>query len=133
MEYKPVQSNRQCPSRLANNRIESTHAPSSAVMSPQGATHSETLGGSSEWCELPKPISGMSWFKENAAAIQALSSVAGILVAGVLAWLTYRYVRHTRDIAMSSLEQVKHIRGAARISQRQSAHALKSLARCVSE
>jgi hypothetical protein len=70
----------------------------------------------------------MNWFEENAAAIQALSSVAGLLVAGVLAWLTGRYVRLTRDIAISNLEQVKHIREAARLSQQQNARALESLA-----
>jgi len=70
----------------------------------------------------------MNWFKENAAAIQALSSVAGLLVAGVLAWLTARYVRLTRDIATSSLEQVKDIREAARVIQQQNARALESLA-----
>ena len=70
----------------------------------------------------------MNWFNENAAAIQALSSVAGLLVTGVLAWLTSRYVRLTRDIATSSLEQVKHIKEAAHVVLQQNAHALESLA-----
>lgn len=70
----------------------------------------------------------MNWLKENAAAIQALSSVAALLVAAVLAWLTARYVRLTREIAASSLEQVKHIREAARLIQQQNAHALGTLA-----
>jgi len=77
---------------------------------------------------LPQLGSGMNWFKENAAAIQALSSLAALLVACLLAWLTARYVRLTREIATSSLEQVKHIREAARIIQRQNAVALDSLA-----
>lgn len=70
----------------------------------------------------------MNWFKDNAAVIQALSSVAGLVITGVLAWLTWRYVRLTRDIASSSLEQVKHIRDAGRVILQQNARALGSLA-----
>lgn len=70
----------------------------------------------------------MNWFRENAAVIQALSSAAGLVVTAVLAWLTWRYVRLTREIANSSLEQVKYIREVARVSLRQSASALESLA-----
>jgi hypothetical protein len=70
----------------------------------------------------------MNWFKENAAAIQAFASIAALIVAIVLAWLTYRYVRLTRDIATSSLEQVKYIREAAQIERVQNARALASLA-----
>jgi hypothetical protein len=70
----------------------------------------------------------MNWFKENAAAIQAFASVAALIVAIVLAWLTYRYVRLTRDIAASSLEQVKHIREATEVERQQNALALASLA-----
>jgi hypothetical protein len=70
----------------------------------------------------------MNWFKENAAAIQAFASIAALIVAIVLAWLTYRYVRLTRDIAASSLEQVKHIRQATEIERQQNALALASLA-----
>lgn len=70
----------------------------------------------------------MEWLNRFAPAIQALSSVLGLLVAGVLVWLTTRYVRLTPDIAASSLEQVKHIREAGRVIQRQNARALESLA-----
>jgi hypothetical protein len=70
----------------------------------------------------------MNWFRDNAAVIQALSSAAGLVVTGVLAWLTWRYVRLTRDIASSSLEQVKHIREAGRVMLQQNAKALESLA-----
>jgi hypothetical protein len=70
----------------------------------------------------------VNWFKDNAAVIQALSSVAGLVVTGVLAWLTWKYVRLTRDIASSSVEQVKHIREAGRAMLRQNATALESLA-----
>ena len=69
----------------------------------------------------------MNWFKENAAAIQAFASIAALIVAIVLAWLTYRYVRLTRDIAASSLEQVRHIREATEIELEQHARALASL------
>jgi hypothetical protein len=70
----------------------------------------------------------MNWFRENAAIIQALSSAAGLAITAVLAWLTWRYVCLTREIATSSLEQVKHIREAGRVSLRQNATALKFLA-----
>jgi len=63
----------------------------------------------------------VSWFKDNAAVIQALSSIAGLVVTGVLAWLTWNYVRLTR-------EQVKHIREASRAILRQNATALEYLA-----
>lgn len=49
----------------------------------------------------------MKWLNENAAAIQVLSGIAVLVVTGLLAWLTSRYVRLTREIANSSLEQVK--------------------------
>ena len=70
----------------------------------------------------------MNWFRDNAAAIQALSSMAGLLVAGILAALTWRYVRLSREIAASSLEQVKQIREASAIAQRNSARSLEALA-----
>jgi hypothetical protein len=70
----------------------------------------------------------MNWFRENAAVIQALSSAAGLAVTAVLAWLTWRYVCLTSEIATSSLEQVKQIREAGRVILRQNATALKSLA-----
>jgi hypothetical protein len=69
----------------------------------------------------------MNWLKENSAAIQALASLAALSVAVILAWLTYRYVRLTRDIATSSLEQVKHIREAVTIERERHARALASL------
>jgi hypothetical protein len=70
----------------------------------------------------------MEWLNRFAPAIQALSSVVGLLVAGVLVWLTTRYVRLTRDIAASSLEQIKHIKEAGRVIQQQNARALETLA-----
>ncbi len=70
----------------------------------------------------------VNWFRDNAAVIQALSSVAALVVTGALAWLTWRDVRLTRDIATSSLEQVKHIREAGRLLLQQNARALESLA-----
>lgn len=55
----------------------------------------------------------MKWLNENAAAIQVLSGIAVLVVTGLLALLTSRYVRLTREIANSSLEQVKLIRESA--------------------
>ncbi len=70
----------------------------------------------------------MNWLNENATAIQALSGIAVLLVTGVLALLTSRYVRLTRDIANSSLEQIRLIRESARVVLQQNASALKALA-----
>lgn len=70
----------------------------------------------------------MHWLNENAAAIRALASIAGLLVTGALVWLTYRYVRLTSAIAASNLEQIKHIKETNRIFQQQNAYALKALA-----
>jgi len=63
----------------------------------------------------------MDWLKDNAAAIQALSAVATLVVTSVLVWLTSKYVRLTS-------EQIQHIKDAARVTLRQSATALGSLA-----
>jgi len=63
----------------------------------------------------------MNWLKDNAAAIQALSAVATLVVTSVLVWLTSKYVRLTR-------EQIQHIKEAARVTLQQSATALASLA-----
>lgn len=70
----------------------------------------------------------MKWLNENAAAIQALSGLAVLVVTGLLAWLTSRYVRLTREIANSSLEQVRLIRESARVDLQHNASALKALA-----
>ena len=51
-----------------------------------------------------------------------------LVVTGVLACLTWRYVRLTRDIANSGLEQVRQIREAGRVALQQSARALGALA-----
>jgi hypothetical protein len=79
-------------------------------------------------CHHEKLGACVKWLNENAPAIQALASVAALIVTGVLAGLTWRYVRLTREIARLSLEQVQHIREAARVALRQSANALSALA-----
>lgn len=56
------------------------------------------------------------------------SGIAVLVVTGLLAWLTSRYVRLTREIANSSLEQVKLIGESARVDLQHNASALKALA-----
>lgn len=70
----------------------------------------------------------MNWLNDNAAAIQALSGVAVLVVTGLLARLTSRYVRLTRDIANSSLEQVRLLRESMRADLQHNASALHALA-----
>lgn len=70
----------------------------------------------------------MKWLNENAAAIQALSGLAVLVVTGLLALLTWRYVRLTREIANASLEQIRLIRESARVDLQHNASALKALA-----
>ena len=78
----------------------------------------------------------MDWFAKNSAAIQAIASIVGVIIAGVLAGVTYWYVRLTQEIARSSAEQVKQMREAAalgkmqeRENQRQLLQALQVLAK----
>ena len=49
-------------------------------------------------------------------------------MAAILAGLTARYVRLTREIASSSLAQVRHLKEVAKVAQQQGASALASLA-----
>lgn len=70
----------------------------------------------------------MKWLNENAAAIQALSGLAVLVVTGLLALLTSRYVRLTREIANASLEQVRLFRESVRLDLQRNASALKALA-----
>jgi hypothetical protein len=70
----------------------------------------------------------MDWFAKNAAAIQAIASVAGVGITAVLVSVTYWYVRVTRTIAQSSLEQVQEMKKAARASRNRNAQALADLA-----
>jgi hypothetical protein len=66
----------------------------------------------------------VQWLNENAGAIQALASVGSLVVTGLLAWFTYQYVRLTRDLVASSLEQTQHMKEIARAEQKQYACAL---------
>ncbi|MBI3657350.1 MAG: hypothetical protein HY232_13105 [Acidobacteria bacterium] len=70
----------------------------------------------------------MNWFKENSSAIQAFASIVGLVVTIILACLTYRYVRLTKKLVDSSLEQTNFIKESSRIVQKQNAQALKALA-----
>lgn len=55
----------------------------------------------------------MDWFAKNAAAIQAIASIAGVFVTAVLVCVTWWYVRVTKRIADSSVQQVNEMRNAA--------------------
>jgi hypothetical protein len=56
----------------------------------------------------------MEWLKNNSAAVQALASIATLIVTATLAILTARYVRLTKSIAGSAMEQVDHLKDASR-------------------
>jgi hypothetical protein len=71
----------------------------------------------------------MEWLDRHAGAVQALASVATLVVTIVLACLTGWYVRVTKQIADSSLEQVEHIKSASRAAQLQAARSLDALSR----
>lgn len=47
------------------------------------------------------------WLNRNAAAIQALASIASVLVTVILAWVTSRYVSLTQQLAQVSREQLR--------------------------
>jgi len=71
----------------------------------------------------------MEWFNQNASAVQALAAMATLLVTAALAVLTGRYVRLTRRIADSALEQVEHLKLTSRTAQQQAARALDALSK----
>jgi hypothetical protein len=70
----------------------------------------------------------MDWFAKNAASIQAIASIAGVIITAVLAGITWWYVRVTRDIAASSAEQVRQMRALALESQERSTRGIEALA-----
>jgi hypothetical protein len=61
----------------------------------------------------------MYWLKNNAAAIQAIASIVGVMITAGLAAITYWYVRVTREIAKSSAEQTIQTKELAEIHQRE--------------
>jgi hypothetical protein len=71
----------------------------------------------------------MGWLNQYASAVQALAAVATLLVTATLAVLTGRYVRLTRRIADSALEQVEHLKITSRTTQQQAARALDALSK----
>jgi hypothetical protein len=71
----------------------------------------------------------MNWFDAHAGAVQAIASIATLIVTGVLAFLTAWYVRVTKQIADSSLEQLAHLKSESRSAQVQAARSLDALAR----
>lgn len=70
----------------------------------------------------------MDWFAKSASAIQAIASVVGVLITGVLAYITWRYVKITREIAESSAEQVRQFKESTQVAKQQTARSLSSLA-----
>ncbi len=69
----------------------------------------------------------MDWLNRYSAAIQAVASGASLVVAAVLAFLTARYVRLTRDIASASSDQLAFLRASSAAMKRQQAYAMKAL------
>lgn len=78
----------------------------------------------------------MEWLNTYAPGIQAIASMAAFLVAALLAWLTYRYVRLTAwmaetsaQIAKTSADQIRAVQAAALEVRQRKARALKELSR----
>jgi hypothetical protein len=59
------------------------------------------------------------WLTAHAAAVQALASVASVLLAGILVWTTIRYARSTADILEESRKSRKAFESQASASQAQ--------------
>ena len=74
---------------------------------------------------MSKDPSLWAWLNANAAAVQALAAVAALLVTGVLARLTARYVSLTRTIATAAAAQLHALQEA---TARVDAAALRGLA-----
>ena len=49
----------------------------------------------------------LAWLNRNAAAIQALGSIASIVTTVALVWITARYVALTQDLARAAREQLR--------------------------
>src|SRR5215472_12703451 len=111
--FKPLLA--KSPAQDAPNKTQVTPEPS-----PNVNQTTPTAGGSKSdnaqqtTPQHPVVRNGvMDWFARNASAIQAIASVVGVLIATVLAGVTYWYVRVTREMARSSAEQVQQFRSAA--------------------
>ena len=48
-----------------------------------------------------------SWLDRNAAAVQALASIATVLITCALAWITRKYVLLTQELAVTAREQLR--------------------------
>jgi hypothetical protein len=48
-----------------------------------------------------------SWLDHNAAAVQALASIATVFIMLALAWITRKYVLLTQDLAVAAREQLR--------------------------
>jgi hypothetical protein len=60
------------------------------------------------------------WLTAHAAAVQALSSVASVILAGILVWTTIRYARSTAEILEESRKSREAIELQAKAAQSQS-------------
>ena len=45
------------------------------------------------------------WLGQNSTIVQALASIVTLLLTAILAWITYRYMKLTRQLALSAREQ----------------------------
>lgn len=70
----------------------------------------------------------MNWFAQNAAAIQAVASIAGAIITAVLVGVTWRYVRLTGTIAASSVNQLQEMKATIRASNLRNVQVLSDLA-----
>jgi hypothetical protein len=68
------------------------------------------------------------WLAAHAAAVQALASVASVILAGILVWTTIRYARSTADILEESRKSRKAVESQASASQAQAAAAFEGIA-----
>ena len=68
---------------------------------------------------MPHLVSLSNWLEAHAAAVQALSSVASVILAGILVWATIRYARSTAKILEESRKSREAIELQAKAAQSQ--------------
>src|SRR5437764_8239478 len=56
---------------------------------------------------LAAPLLMFRWLDHNAAAVQALASIATVMITVVLAWITRKYVLLTQQLAVAAREQLR--------------------------
>src|SRR5206468_2187788 len=75
----------------------------------------------------------LHWFDRHAGAVQALSSIAALVVTTVLVGITYQYVRLTRKLAVAAEAQVANSLAEREGRRRALLAAIGDLRRRVSE